>query len=129
MGKDDFVRYIGDAFPGMFSRDFAEALFVEGAKVPARVGRSLAAEAGSSSANDRDEGDKGDGDGEDQEDTGAAPEVAVAAPPDDVTGGLAGKGENSSKRTGTSVIPLTPEAWNVQQFISHLMAISENVLL
>lgn len=119
MRREDFVRFVGDSFPGMFSRGFVEALFAEGAKTPARVDRSLDVEAGAAPSSSRETGEDADDQEEDGGDApGASKAAAESAPPPQ---------RGRSKRV--PVLPLGPEAWNVQQFVSHMMAVSENVLL
>ena len=133
MGRDDFVRYMGDSYPGMFSRGFVELLFFEGARTPARVDRGIATEseggeppadapAGGSlpeegpENRDEDGGNDDDGGGEPSESGTGQPQAASPA-------------DAKPRRANKRVLPLVPDRWNVQQFISHLMAVSENVLV
>jgi hypothetical protein len=92
MSKENVIRYIADAFPGMFSRDFAEQLFNLGAVTPPRSDR--------------------------REDTsvGAADEAD-------------GEGKGFSGSVGTHSGESSSAGWNLRQFISHIMALSENTLL
>ena len=133
MGRADFIRYIGDAFPGMFSREFAESLFDEGAKLPARTGRNLSTEAGvvSAESNEEEDGDEGEG-GDGEDDDGAAATAAEIPPRPTTTESSVDRSvAQGSQSMGRSkrVLPLSPDAWNLQQFMCHMSAITENVML
>jgi hypothetical protein len=101
--KEDVVRAVADAFPGMFSRDFAEQIFALGAATPPRVDRRLDDTA--------DEG--GDPSG---------PSGAAGASDPQAQAALL-------RRSASHGVRLSGEGWSLQQWITHMMDLSENVLL
>ncbi len=99
MPKDDVIRAVADAFPGMFSREFAEQLFALGAATPPRSDRRLESDETIEEGKQIDSVENG---------TEARP---------------------TSLKRGYSTSGMSSKGWTLHQFMMHMMDLSENVLL